>query len=133
MWGASLRVRRETARRRAAVLAEAGELLTASVGYEATLRTVAHLVVPGLADWCAVDVPEPGGRIRNIATAHADPAKVRMAQALRRRYPLSWDEPAGVPKVLRTVARSSTRRSPTRCSPPGRKIRSTSSSCAASA
>jgi serine phosphatase RsbU (regulator of sigma subunit)/anti-sigma regulatory factor (Ser/Thr protein kinase) len=101
VWGARLRERREATRRRAALLAEAGALLSASLGYEATLRTVARLVVPGLADWCTVDVPGPGGAIRNVATAHVDPDRVQMAEDLRRRHPPTAEQRAGVARVLR--------------------------------
>src|SRR5215217_4489406 len=37
-------------------LAEAGRVLADSLDYEETLAAVARLAVPGVADWCAVDV-----------------------------------------------------------------------------
>jgi PAS domain S-box-containing protein len=82
-------------------LAEGTKLLAGSLDYEATLRTISRLVVPRLADWCAVDVLGPGGTIRNVATAHTDPARVRAAQELRRRYPPSNEGP-GVAEALRS-------------------------------
>ena len=39
-------------------LAEAGAVLAASLDYEQTLATVAHLVVRDFADWCMVEVVE---------------------------------------------------------------------------
>ena len=39
-------------------LAEAGAVLAASLDYEQTLATVAHLVVRDFADWCIVEVVE---------------------------------------------------------------------------
>jgi PAS domain S-box-containing protein len=83
-------------------LAEASALLGASLDYEATLQQVARLAVPALADWCAVDLLEEGGRIRRLAVAHADPDKVRLAWELAARYPMKLEDPYGVPQVLRT-------------------------------
>jgi len=102
VWGAWLRERREATQRRVAVLAEAGALLSTSLDDEATLRSVARLVVPEIADWCAVDLVEPSGAIRHIVAAHVDPAKVRSAEELRRRYPPPLDERRGLTEVLRT-------------------------------
>ena len=87
--------------RRFAFLAEAGALLAASLNYERTLAKVARLGVPDLADWCAVDVLEADGTIRRLAVAHMDPAKVALANRMRRRYPPE-DAGAGLGKVLRT-------------------------------
>jgi GAF domain-containing protein len=86
---------------RFAFLAEAGALLAASLNYERTLAKVARLGVPDLADWCAVDVLETDGTIRRLAVAHMDPAKVALANRMRRRYPPE-DAGAGLGKVLRT-------------------------------
>jgi PAS domain S-box-containing protein len=82
-------------------LDEAGQVLASSLDYERTLRRVAELSVPWLADWCAVDLPTPGGAIVQVALAHTDPTKVAMAEALRRRYPPDPDDEGGVPGVLR--------------------------------
>ena len=38
------------------LLAEASGVLARSLDYAETLRTVAHLAVPEMADWCAVDL-----------------------------------------------------------------------------
>ncbi|HET8629925.1 MAG TPA: GAF domain-containing sensor histidine kinase [Thermomicrobiales bacterium] len=84
------------------VLAEAGELLAASLDYATTLASVAQLAVPTLADWCGVDLVDADGAIRRLALAHADPALLTRAQALRERYPDSPDGPTGVPLALRT-------------------------------
>ncbi|MBX9584101.1 MAG: PAS domain S-box protein, partial [Gemmataceae bacterium] len=104
--GASKVARDITDRRRAEdarrFLAEAGEVLGSSLDYEATLADVARLVVPRLADWCSVYVAEPDGRLRQLAVAHADPAKVAWARDLAARYPPDPDDPHGVPAVIRS-------------------------------
>jgi len=63
------------------VLAEAGRVLAGSLDYEETLQRVARLAVPGLADWCMVDLVE-GSRLRRVAVAHADPAHAAQAAAM---------------------------------------------------
>jgi PAS domain S-box-containing protein len=82
-------------------LAQAGQVLASSLDYRQTLRRVAELAVPWLADWCAIDMPEPGGGIRQVALAHSDPSKVAMAEDLRRRFPPHPEADTGVPGILK--------------------------------
>jgi PAS domain S-box-containing protein len=90
------------ARQQAAFLAEAGTVLSSSLDYEATLRSVARLSVPRIADWCAVDIVGEGGRLQRIAVAHVDPKKVEFARTLQERYPADPNAPGGVHEVIRT-------------------------------
>jgi signal transduction histidine kinase len=89
-------------RKRMTFLAEASEVLASSLDYSHTLTQVAQLSVPGLADWCAIDMVGPTGEIERLAVAHEDPEKVRWAYELQDRYPPDPDAPTGVPQVLRT-------------------------------
>jgi hypothetical protein len=41
------------------LLADASKALSASFDYQTTLRRVSELVVPGLADWCKIEVVAP--------------------------------------------------------------------------
>ena len=43
------------------LLAQAGILLGASLNYETRLKNIARLMVPDLADWCAIDLGTAGG------------------------------------------------------------------------
>jgi signal transduction histidine kinase len=83
-------------------LAEAGDVLGSSLDYPTTLAGVASLVVPRLADWCAVYILEEDGSVRQLAAAHADPAKAALVEELRRRYPPDPNTPHGIPQVLRS-------------------------------
>ena len=83
-------------------LARASEILGASLEYEATLDSLARLVVPELADWCSVSLLETDGSIRQLAIAHQDPAKVEWARELQRRYPPDPKAATGVPQVIRS-------------------------------
>src|SRR5919107_5366270 len=83
-------------------LAEAGEVLSSSLDYRATLSNVARLAVPALADWCAVDVLGEDGELERLAVEHPDPEKVALAYELEERYPADPNSPRGVHQVLRT-------------------------------
>jgi PAS domain S-box-containing protein len=68
--------------RRASFLAEASRVLAASLDYEATLRSVARVAIPYLADYVLVDVLETQGQLRRLAAAHRDPLlEERLASA----------------------------------------------------
>jgi PAS domain S-box-containing protein len=90
------------ARNQAAFLAEAGAVLSSSLDYEQTLRSVARLAVPTIADWCAVDIVSERGDIQCIAVAHVDPEKVEYARQLQERYPADPNAPGVVHEVIRT-------------------------------
>jgi serine phosphatase RsbU (regulator of sigma subunit)/PAS domain-containing protein len=87
----------ETAR----FLADASELLSASLDVDETLARLATLAVPRLGDWCSIDLLEHG-RIRNAGVAHVDPDKVRLARDLQRRFPPDPAAPTGSAAVIRT-------------------------------
>jgi PAS domain S-box-containing protein len=87
-----------SAHRRLAVLAEASQLLDASLDCEQTLQEVARVAVRTLSDWCIVHLLEADGTIRWLALAHGDPAKEALARELQERYPATQ----GVARVLRT-------------------------------
>ncbi len=84
------------------LLAQAGILLEAPLNYEARLSNIARLVVPDLADWCAIDLGTADGPLRRLTVAHIDPAKVELAHELQRRYPPRPDDRSGIYEVLRT-------------------------------
>jgi PAS domain S-box-containing protein len=83
-------------------LAEMGETLASSLDYRETLRGVARLAVPDIADWTAVDVIDGGGTPQRLAIAHIDPKKVAMAQEFEKRYPSNPASPYSVAHVVRT-------------------------------
>jgi len=82
-------------------LAEASVLLSSSLDYRAVLEAVATLVVPRLADWCAIQLIEDGS-LNTVALTHVDPEKVAWAQAVSARYPDDMDAATGAPNVIRT-------------------------------
>jgi signal transduction histidine kinase/ActR/RegA family two-component response regulator len=83
-------------------LAEASKILVGSLDYETTLQRIAALVVPRLADWCAVDVLTDERAIHRLAVAHQDASKVELVRELERRYPQTPADSEGAAKVIRT-------------------------------
>ncbi|WP_437330858.1 sensor histidine kinase [Sorangium sp. So ce381] len=90
----------EAAERRAAFLAEAGDILSGSLDDRETLSCIARLSVRTFCDWCIIDLVE-GGVIRRLSWAHRDPAKESLLAELQRRYPPGWDSPHPALKALR--------------------------------
>jgi two-component system, cell cycle sensor histidine kinase and response regulator CckA len=68
--------------RRLVFLAEANGVLASSLDYHVTLRNLTRLMVPTLADWCAIHVATEQGALQFIAGAHRDPSKDLLVRAL---------------------------------------------------
>ncbi len=101
LWMAADVTEREKTARYSDLLAAAGEVLAGPLDYEATLQSVARLVVPSLADWCIIDLVSEDETLRRIAVAHVDPRKEEVARELHRRYPPNWDAPSPAGRALR--------------------------------
>jgi PAS domain S-box-containing protein len=103
--GVSLVVEDITPRRRrearSQFLARAVELLDSSLDYMHTLRSVAGLAVPEIADWCSISMINERGRMYRLAVAHSDPAKHALAQELLELESLPLDAPAGAAAAMR--------------------------------
>lgn len=80
-------------------LAEASAVLNTSLDYDETLRSVAALAVPAIADWCFVDVLE-AGRMRRIDVVQREPEKEHVARAFAERY---VPEPADARSIIGAV------------------------------
>jgi signal transduction histidine kinase len=90
------------AERHALFLAEAVEKLASSLNYLDTLKAVAQMAVPHIADWCAVDIITPQGTLESLALAHVDPERVTLAREFWAKYPPDPASPAGSHHVART-------------------------------
>jgi PAS domain S-box-containing protein len=92
----------QEAERRLALLVEISDHLAASLDYEDTVARVARLVVPVLADWCAVNLGSPGDVPQLVALAAADPAEEARLKAFAVEAPVPSGAEGGVAQVLRT-------------------------------
>src|SRR5207302_11182000 len=80
----------------------ASEVLARSLDYEQTLEEVARLAVPDLADWCAIDVVQDDGSLRQITSRHPDPEQEALLMELRRRFRAGMRDTAEGAEVVRT-------------------------------
>ena len=92
----------KTAELRMRVLAESSRILASSLDYAQTLRNVANLAVPVLADWCAVDLVDANLRRELVVAAHQDPHKVALAARVRQFEPDDLHPESATGRVLRT-------------------------------
>jgi PAS domain S-box-containing protein len=83
-------------------MAEASRVLASSLSFERTLRHVAKLAVPQLADFCAVDLRTDAGDIERVAVHHSDPRRLALAEQLASAYRPRLDDPGGAGEVIRT-------------------------------
>lgn len=83
-------------------LAEASQLLGSTLDYTETLRRLARLAVPRLADWCAIYIADGNGVLQPVEVAHVDDAKVELALEIRRRFPPDPNDRHGAYGVLRS-------------------------------
>ena len=81
-------------------LAEASSVLGGSLDYEDTVRRVARLLVPRIADWAGVDVLEPDGTTRQLTSGMDDPELESFLLELRARYRAGTDQAHGTQAVL---------------------------------
>ncbi|HEY8831862.1 MAG TPA: CHASE3 domain-containing protein [Gemmatimonadaceae bacterium] len=105
--GSVMTFSREVTRRRreeqgAKLLSDASRVLQSTLDYEKTLDAVARLAVGAMCDWCAVDLVDSDGAIRQVVVAHVDEARIKWARELNKRYPPDYGGPTGVGHVIRT-------------------------------
>jgi signal transduction histidine kinase/DNA-binding response OmpR family regulator len=86
----------EEARLRLELLASAGSELSRSLEPQATLAAIAAVVVPGVADWCRVDLLDADGKLQRALTHHSDPEKSERGRQLAQRLHAAPDTPGSM-------------------------------------
>jgi PAS domain S-box-containing protein len=86
----------ERAQGRLSVLAEVSAALSTSLDVTEALPLMARVLVPAVADWCAVDLIETYG-VRRVAVAHKDPDKAAAVLAMG---PTAGGGRTTIPQVL---------------------------------
>jgi PAS domain S-box len=82
-------------------LAEAGETLVLSLGADETLKVVARLAVPRLADACIVHSYH-NDVFKGVAVAHIDPQKAAEIERSRIEHPIDYTGDHPVARVIRS-------------------------------
>jgi len=94
---ATAQVRREANER---FLSQAGATLASSLDYEGTLQSIAHIAIPAVADCAVLDVVEPDGGIRRVASTHDDDDATKALRDLNTRFAVPNNAPLPTARVL---------------------------------
>jgi PAS domain S-box-containing protein len=94
---ATAQVRREAFERS---LAQAGATLAASLDYDGTLQSIAHIAIPAVADCAVLDVVEADGSIRRVASTHDDDEATKLLRDLNARYGAANNTPFPTARIL---------------------------------
>ena len=92
----------EAAQARVTRLAEATSVLTETLDPTLALERLAALLVPGLADWCRVDLLDEEVGVRRAAMVHVDPVAEVTVRGVEEGVPVDPTGGAPVARVLRT-------------------------------
>jgi K+-sensing histidine kinase KdpD len=92
----------EAGRRRAGLVADVSSVLAERLDGTAGVSALTRAVVPGFADWCAIDLFHEDGTFDRVEVAAPDAQTAALARQLREDYPYQPDAPAGVAAVFRT-------------------------------
>ena len=84
------------------LLGRTGELLASSIDYREMLERTAKLAIPELADWCSVNIPGPGGTLKQVALAHPDPVRAEAVAKLLEETPLTVRDQSAPARVIRS-------------------------------
>jgi PAS domain S-box-containing protein len=90
------------AKERSDFLADASSVLSSSLNVEDTLRAVANMAVPRVADWCAIDLLDSSGELKRLIVTHSDPAKTKLGYEIHAEFPPSTAPETGLGNILRT-------------------------------
>jgi signal transduction histidine kinase/PAS domain-containing protein len=75
------------------LLAQVGLTLSSSMDYVERVKNVTRLVVPDIADWCAVDYITHDNMVERLAAAHVDPDKEKLIYEIQPTHPVVNIEP----------------------------------------
>jgi predicted ATPase/signal transduction histidine kinase len=85
-------------------LANAGAELAESLDAGQIFERLTRLLVPELADWCAIDVLDDARQIRRVAARHVDKQKEALIRDFQENWGPGWSSPRPPAVVLRSGA-----------------------------
>ncbi|MFO7447173.1 MAG: PAS domain S-box protein [Ignavibacteriaceae bacterium] len=97
-----LRLKTEEGERKLSFIAEASTILNSSLDYNLTLKSLAQMTTPEIADWCVVDLLDENNNLKRVAVSHVNPDKIKLAHELHKKYGPDPGEPTGVWNVIKT-------------------------------
>ena len=84
------------------LLAETSKVMAKEVDLPTRLNELAHLIVPSLADWCAIDLLDENNKLQRVAVVHPDPQMIEWAHEMHERFPPDSNAPGGAYQAIRT-------------------------------
>ena len=93
---------RKQAEERQHLLDEASNILVSSLDQQITLKEVAELIVPALADYCRIARLDANQQIKDISVNHIDPKKITLVRALYEQYKDRASSTHGLQRLLET-------------------------------
>lgn len=93
---------RKQAEERQHLLDEASNILVSSLDHQITLKEVAELIVPSLADYCRIALLDTSQQIKDISVNHIDPKKISLVRALYEQYKDRAHSTHGLQQLLKT-------------------------------
>ncbi len=84
-------------------MTEASKLLSSSLDYETSLKSIAQSAVPQIADWCMIHLLDEKGVAQMVTITHTDSKKIRWVKKLQKDYPYNFDSRSGVQNVIHTA------------------------------
>ena len=84
------------------LLNEASNILVSSLDHQITLKEVAELIVPALADYCRIALLDASQQIKDISVNHIDPEKITLVRALYEQYKDRASSTHGLQRLLET-------------------------------
>jgi GAF domain-containing protein/anti-sigma regulatory factor (Ser/Thr protein kinase) len=91
-----------TANDKLSFLADASAIMSSSLDYSTTLTNVSRLMVPRIADLCAIHLLDQDGRVNTATICHIPSEQLAAVQRRQEEFPVDIDEPEGVGYVIRT-------------------------------
>lgn len=65
------------------LIAQVGIALSTTLDYKKRLEALVHIIVPDLADWCAIDIIDQNRVLQRVAAAHVDPGMEKWVYELQ--------------------------------------------------
>jgi signal transduction histidine kinase/CheY-like chemotaxis protein len=90
----------KAARDRLELLASAGTVLSGSLDPDETLAAIAGTVVPGIADWCRIDLLDENGQLQRRLAHHIDPTLASRALDMARQLRAAPEAPGSMASVI---------------------------------